>query len=61
VLKAALGIAARSMVLTPVITGLNAAHGLLFMPASPGSPELAALLQTLSQIFIGPMPTLARA
>ncbi len=35
---------------TPIITGLNAAHGLLFMPAAtPGAPDLAALFQTLSQ------------
>ena len=34
---------------TPIITGLNAAHGLLFMPAASGTPDLAALFQTLSQ------------
>ncbi len=34
---------------TPIITGLNAAHGLLFMPASSHALDLAALLQTLSQ------------
>ncbi len=36
-------------VATPVITGLNGAHGLLFTPSSPGTPDLAALLQTVSQ------------
>jgi len=34
---------------TPIITGLNASHGLLFVPAAPGAPDLAALFQTLSQ------------
>ncbi len=34
---------------TPIVTGLNAAHGLLFMPAAPSAPDLAALYQTLAQ------------
>jgi len=34
---------------TPIVTGLNAAHGLLFMPAAPGAPDLTTLFQTLSQ------------
>jgi len=34
---------------TPIVTGLNAAHGLLFMPAAPGVPDVAALYQTLSR------------
>ena len=33
---------------TPVVTGLNSAHGLLFAPSSPGGPDLTALLQTIS-------------
>ncbi len=36
---------------TPIITGLNGAHGLLFMPASPGASDVAALFQALSQDF----------
>ncbi len=34
---------------TPIVTGLNGAHGLLFMPAASGVPDVAALFQTLSQ------------
>ena len=34
---------------TPIITGLNAAHGLIFVPASSGSLDLAGLLQSISQ------------
>ena len=36
---------------TPIITGLNAAHGLLFMPTASGAPDLTTLFQTLSQDF----------
>ena len=32
-----------------ILTGLNAAHGLVFMPAAPSAPDLTASLQTLSQ------------
>ncbi len=39
----------KSGTVTPIITGLNAAHGLLFAPASSDAPDLTALLQTLSQ------------
>jgi len=35
--------------MTPIVTGLNGAHGLLFMPAASGTPALASLFQTLSQ------------
>jgi len=34
---------------TPVVTGLNAAHGLLFEPSTSGTPDLTALLKTISQ------------
>ncbi len=34
---------------TPIVTGLNAAHGLVFVPSLPGTPDLTALLQTISQ------------
>ncbi len=33
----------------PILTGLNAAHGLLFAPSTSGAPDLAVLLQALSQ------------
>ena len=34
---------------TPIITGLNAAHGLLFVPSGTSSFDLAGLLQTITQ------------
>ncbi len=46
-------------VVTPILTGLNAAHGLLFSPSTLGTPDLAALLQTLSQDFYQAFANLA--
>jgi len=34
---------------TPIITGLNGSHGLLFVPDAQGAPDVAALLQSISQ------------
>ena len=34
---------------TPVVTGLNAAHGLVFVPSLSDAPDLTVLLQTISQ------------
>ena len=34
---------------TPIVTGLNAAHGLLFIPSGTGNLDLAGLLQTIGQ------------
>jgi len=34
---------------TPVVTGLNGAHGLLFVPAASDAPDLASVLQNISQ------------
>jgi len=34
---------------TPVVTGLNGSHGLLFVPAASGAPDLASVLQNVSQ------------
>ncbi len=34
---------------TPIITGLNGSHGLLFVPAASAAPDLASVLQNISQ------------
>jgi len=34
---------------TPIITGLNGSHGLLFVPAASAAPDLASVLQNVSQ------------
>jgi len=34
---------------TPLITGLNGSHGLLFIPDASGAPDLAAVLQGISK------------
>ncbi len=46
-------------VVTPILTGLNAAHGLLFAPSTSGAPDLNALPQVLSQDFTQVFASLA--
>ncbi len=44
---------------TPIVTGLSNAHGLVFQPSSPGSSDLAALLQSFSDDLLKAFPGIA--